>query len=134
MRDTQLKPTGLAPYVLGVALIAAPLLATLVLPDPVQLLVPLVAFGVGVLLRPARAWLVALLVYLLLAGTVLIVMATGHTLPKETENAGRALGDYAFNTVMLALYVAAVVLFPVWLGRRLSRRVRARFHRTPATA
>ncbi len=115
------------------ALIAASALPSIWLADPLQLLIPAVAFACGLVLRPRRIWVVWLATTVAFVLAVLIWVLLGHDLPKATEPV-TASGVLAGAWLYLP-YFAATALLPLWLGRWLrGRRERARPSGPPAAA
>ena len=98
----------------------APVIATLFLWDLFQAVIVVTAFAVGYLLRPRHAWVVGAGVYVILLATVLAFWVVGYDLPKATEE--QTLGNVIFSAAMFVPYLAAVVVLPVWLGRRFAER------------
>jgi len=107
-------------YGVAIAVAAAPVIATLFLWDLFQAVIVVTAFAVGYLLRPRHAWVVGAGVYVILLATVLAFWVVGYDLPKATEE--QTLGNVIFSAAMFVPYLAAVVVLPVWLGRRFAER------------
>ncbi len=107
-------------YGVAILVAAAPVIATMFLWDPFQLVIVLMAFAVGYMLRPRHAWVVGAGVYIILLSIVLVFWAIGYDLPKATEE--QSLGNVLFSAAMFVPYLAAVVVLPVWLGRRFAER------------
>lgn len=109
-----------ASYGLAIAIAAAPVIATMFLWDLFQAVIVVTAFAVGYMMRPRHAWVVGAGVYVSMLLTVLAFWAVGYDLPKATEE--QSLGNVLFSAAMFVPYLAAVVVLPVWLGRRFAER------------
>jgi len=115
-------------YGVPVVTLAAVIVATLFLPNIYLLTVPVVALGVGVVLRPRSVGTVWVSAYVLLALAAIGTLALGRDVPKIPDvHQGFEPASLFFNGLLLFLYMAAFVYPFVWVGRWL--RTAAEQHR-----
>lgn len=125
----------LAAYVAPVALLLATLIAVLFLPNMYQLAVPVVALGVGILMRPRSVPVVWAAVYVLLFLAAAGALALGRELPKMPDsNQGLAPAELFFTGLLLFVYLAAMVLPALWIGRWLGNEFAQHRHQGASPA
>ena len=118
MTKNALTRESLAAYGLPVALLLATLFTVLFLPNMYQLAVPVVALGVGIVSRPRSIPIIWIALYLLLFIAAAGALVLGRELPKmPDDNQGLAAAELFFTGLLLLVYLAAVVVPPLWIGR-----------------
>ena len=115
-----------ARYVVPTVLLVAVMLALFELPDPFQLLLPLVAFGCGFLFRPRRTWVIWPAAWALFVVTGCVMLALGYEPPKAVQQVQVTVLGFILESPLYALYLAALALAPLWLGRYVAKRLSAR--------
>jgi hypothetical protein len=130
MTKDALTRESITAYGVPVALLLAAVLTALFLPNMYQIAVAVIALGVGFAIRPRSVGIVWSVLYALLLLAAIAALAFGRELPKmPDENQGLAPAELFFTALLLFVYLAAVVLPPLWLGRWLgNERVQHRHH------
>jgi hypothetical protein len=109
-------------------LVAAILVALHFVPDPFQLVLPVVAFAIGFVLRPRHVWIIWLVSSLIFEILLAAAYIADYQPPKATDTGPMTLAGFLLDTVLYALLNAALTLAPLWFGRWVAHR---RDGRTP---
>jgi hypothetical protein len=117
-----------ATYGVPALLVAAVLVALHFVPDPFQLVLPVVAFAIGFVLRPRHVWIVWLASSLVFEILLAAAFIADYRPPKATDTGALTLGGFLLDTVLYAALNAVLTLLPLWFGRWAAHR---RDGRTP---
>jgi hypothetical protein len=118
MTKDALTRESIAVYGLPFALLLIPTIAALFLPNWFQFGVPLIALGVGVILRPRSLQFLLSALYVVMLAAAVGALALGRELPKmPDDNQGLAPASLFFTALLLFAYLAFVVALPLAIGR-----------------
>ena len=108
--------------VIPAVLISGVVFSLALLPDPLQVLLPLVAFGSGYYFRPHRTWVIWLASALIVSAGFASLWLLGYQPPKTADPGPANAAGIAFDTGAYFVYLAALALAPLWFGRRFAER------------
>lgn len=135
MTKEALTRESIALYGVPIALLLAPIITALFLPNSYQFSVPLLALGVGIVMRPRSLSIVLAGLYVVMLLAAVGAIALGRELPKiPAVNQGFAPAELLFIALLLFLYLTAVVALPMWIGRWARETFTHQRHRGPSPA
>jgi hypothetical protein len=118
MTKDALTRESIAAYGVPFALLLVPTIAALFLPNWFQFSVPIIALGVGVILRPRSLQILLSVLYVAMLVAAAGALALGRELPKmPDDNQGLAPASLFFTALLLFLYVVVVIALPLAIGR-----------------
>jgi hypothetical protein len=117
-----------ANYVVPVVLVVVVMVALTAIPDPFQLLLPLIAFASGYYFQPRRVVVIWAASWIIVAAVLSSMLLLGFHPPKAVDQGPVSAVSLGVDALLYALYLAVLVLIPLWLGRA-ARRRRSRAHR-----